>query len=412
MSDAVIRWAAWYGDHDLTLEMPAGWTVIPCPPHDGPDIGTAGIAASFANPIGTPTLGQLATGRVAPCVVIDDLSRPTPGDRLIPPILAELAGAGIPAEDVLILAGTANHRTLTAEDLRKKLGDAVLSTCRIAMHFSWNGCELIGETSRGTPVEINSDFLRSDLRILVGSIIPHGATGFSGGAKLLMPGVASIRSATAFHEGSARRGVYADPQTEARLECEEAARMAGVDFIVNGVPNSQRGLAAVVCGDLVAAHRAGAARAAEVFATPTPVGCDIAVFSLYPKDTEFLQHITALAPWKTAPAPIVREGGTIVIAAASTEGLGFHSLFGPGMHLAAPRATRVRDRELVFFAPGMTPGCLSPGTAEGTTMFATWEQTRGWLEAKHGPSARVAVFPCATIQLASPLPRDGADALI
>jgi len=404
MSDAVIRWAAWYGDHDLPLAMPPGWTLISCPPRDGPDIGEAGIAASFARPVGTAPLGQLARGRVAPCIVVDDLSRPTPGDRLIPPILAELAGAGIPAEDVLILAGTANHRTLTAEDLRKKLGDAVLSTCRIAMHFSWNGCEVIGETSRGTPVEINSDFLRCDLRILVGSIIPHGATGFSGGAKLLMPGIASIRSATGFHEGSARYGVYADAETDARLESEEAARMAGVDFIVNGVPNSKRGLAAVVCGDVVAAHRAGAARAAEVFATATPQGCDVAVFSLYPKDTEFLQHITALAPWKTAPAPIVREGGTIVIAAAATEGLGFHSLFGPGMRLAAPRATRVRDRDLVFFAPGMARGCLPSGSAEGTTMFSTWEQTRDWLEAKHGPSATVAVFPCATMQLASPGP--------
>jgi len=278
----------------------------------------------------------------------------------------------------------------------------VLSTCRIATHFSWDGCQIIGETSRGTVVEVNSDFLECDLRILVGSIIPHGATGFSGGAKLLMPGIASIRSAAAFHEGSARYGVYADPETDARLESEEAARMAGVDFIVNGVPNSQRGLAAVMCGDLVAAHRAGAARAAEVFATATPAGCDIAVFSLYPKDTEFLQHITALAPWKTAPDPIVREGGTIVIAAAATEGLGFHSLFGPGMRLAAPRATRVRHRDLVFFSPGMTPGCLSPNSAEGTTMFPTWDQTLAWLEAKHGPAATVAVFPCATIQLASP----------
>jgi len=402
MSEAVIRWAAWYGDHDLSLAMPDGWTVIPCPPHDGPDIGADGIAAAFANPIGTPTLRQLAEGRVAPCIVVDDLSRPTPGDRLIPPILAELAAAGIPGEDVLILAGTANHRTLTAEDLRKKLGDVALSTCRIAMHFSWDGCEVIGETAQGSVVEINSDFLRSDLRILVGSIIPHGATGFSGGAKLLMPGIASIRSAIAFHEGTARHGVYADPETDARHESEEAGRLAGVDFIVNGIPNSQRGLAAVVCGDLVAAHRAGAARAAEVFATATPVGCDVAVFSLYPKDTEFIQHITALAPWKTAPAPIVREGGTIVIAAAATEGFGFHSLFGPGMRLAAPRATRVRDRDLVFFSPGMAPGCLPANSAEGTTMFPTWEQTRSWLEAKHGPSATVAVFPCATIQLASP----------
>jgi lactate racemase len=394
-----IRWGAWYEDQDMELWFPGGWDVTECRPQDGPDIGDAGIDASFASPIGTPRLRDMARGKTAPCIVIDDLSRPTMGHRLIPPILAELAAAGIPAEDVLILAGIANHRPMTSEDLRKKVGDVVLSSCRLSSHFSWDNCVPVGTTSFGTPVEINREFMASDLKILVGSIIPHGATGFSGGAKLLMPGIASIESATSFHKGTAARGGYAAIANDARLETEEAARLAGVDFIVNSIPNSRMGIAGLVVGDVVDAHRAGTEIAKRVFSTHTPSGCDVGVFSLYPKDTEFMQHITAMSPWKTAPDPIVVEDGTVVIAATSSEGLGYHSLFGPGMRLAAKRPTRVRGRDLIFYAPGMSRGGLSDDTRPGTVLLPTWEDTVAWLTAKHGAKASVAVFPCATMQL-------------
>jgi nickel-dependent lactate racemase len=401
MSEVSIRWGAWYEDTDLPLQFPSTWDVTRCAPTDAEDIGDDGIRASFAVPIGTACLRDMAVGKRSPCIVIDDLSRPTPSARLLPVILEELAAAGIPSEDVLILAGTANHRPMTSEDLRKKLGDEVMATCKITNHFSWANCVDVGVTSRGTPVEINAEFMDCDLRILLGSIIPHAATGFSGGSKLLMPGIASIQSAKGFHTGSALEGAYGDTANPARLESEEAARLAGIDFIVNAVPTSQMGIAGLVCGDVVAAHRAGVEIARKVMHTDTPTGCDIGVFSLYPKDTEFLQHITALAPYKTAPEPIVNEGGTIVIAAAAVEGLGFHSLFGPGMALSMRRATRVRDRDLVFFAPGITTGGLSRDTREGTVLHSTWEDTVAWLERKHGDTAKVAVFPCATMQLGS-----------
>jgi nickel-dependent lactate racemase len=396
-----IRWAAWFGDTDLELTFPEAWSIGLFPPEDGADIGDDGIATAFSQPIGTPPLRQLAAGKRSPCIVIDDLTRPTQGSRLIPPILDELAAAGIPAEDVLVLAGISNHRPMVLEDLEKKLGAYVLEHCQVANHFSWDGCTLIGTTTRGTPVELNNQFLQSDLRILVGSIIPHGGAGFSGGAKLLMPGVSSIRSAKAFHTGPVISGRYAVVETDARLDAEEAARMAEVDLIVNSVPNSSMGIAALVVGDLVEAHRAGVQAAKRVMSTDTPTDVDICVLSLYPKDGEFLQHITALAPLKTAAEPIVRPGGTVVIALAGSEGVGFHSLFGPGMQMSAPRATRLRDRDVIFFSPGLAPGLLPTAVREETIMHATWEETIAWLERKHGSSARVAVFPCATMQLSS-----------
>jgi nickel-dependent lactate racemase len=396
---ATIRWGAWFDDRELTLDFPAAWELDFCPPADGPDIGEAGLAAAFAQPFGTPPLRELARGRSKPCIVIDDLSRPTPGRRLIPPILAELEAAGIPASDVLILAGVANHRPMVREDFEKKIGADVLARCRVSNHFSWDNCVPIGETSFGSPVEINAEFLQCDLRILVGSIIPHGAAGFAGGAKLLMPGIASIKSAEAYHRGSALRGSYGATAPDARLESEEAARLAQVDFIVNAIPNSQLGLAGVVTGDVVDAHRAGVAIARRTFASPTPAGRDVAVLSLYPKDSEFLQHVTAFAPYKTAPEPIVREGGTVVVVVSGAEGLGTHSLFGPGMKLATTRPTRVKGRDLIFFAPKTDVGTLAP-SMEGTILLHTWAETLAWLTRKHGEQASVAVYPCATLQLA------------
>jgi nickel-dependent lactate racemase len=400
-ASARIRWSAWFDDTELELDFPPAWTVTIHPPHDGDDIGEVGIAAALSRPIGTPTIRELATGRRAPCIVVDDLTRPTQGRRLLPPILDELAAAGIAAEDVLVLAGVANHRPMVTEDLVKKVGTMVLERCQVANHFSWDGCTAIGTTTRGTPVELNDRFLASDLRILVGSIIPHGGAGFSGGAKLLMPGVASIRSAQAFHTGPVRSGRYAVVETESRLDAEEAARMADVDCIVNSVPTSSMGVAALVVGDVVEAHRAGVDAARRVMSTDTPVDVDICVLSLYPKDGEFLQHLTALAPYLTASEPVVRKGGTVVIALAGAEGVGFHSLFGPGMAMAAPRATRLRDRDLIFFAPGVSTGTLPPNVAEETVLHHTWEATVEWLQRKHGTAARVAVFPCATMQLSS-----------
>jgi len=396
---ASIRFGAWYDDRDLELAFPGDWDITLCPPADGPDIGDEGIARAFANPIGTAPLRELAAGKRRPCIVIDDLSRPTPGQRLIPVLLEELRTAGIEARDVLILAGVANHRPMTRHDLEKKIGAEALAACNVTNHFSWDGCVPVGTTSFGSPVEINSEFMASDLKILVGSIIPHGAAGFSGGSKLLMPGIASVASAEAYHRGSCTRGRYAVVETDARLEADEAARLAGVDFLVNAIPNSRLGMAGLVTGDVVEAHRAGVEIAQRVFASPTPAGADVCVLSVYPKDGEFLQYLTAFAPWQTAPEPMVREGGTVVVALEGAEGLGTHWLFGPGMRLDFGRAPRVKGRDIVFFAPCIDRGSLQPVARDETTLFRTWEETVGWLARKHGERATVSVFPCATMQL-------------
>ena len=392
-----IRWEAWFGDTELELDFPEGWRVVRCLPAEGEDIGAAGIERALARPIGTPPLRELARGKRTAAVVIDDLSRPTPGDRLFPPVLAELEEAGV--EGITILIGTANHRTMMRPDLEKKLGPEVLARYPVSVHFSWDGCVPVGTTSRGTPVALNRLFVEADLRVLVGSIVPHPVTGFSGGAKLVVPAMASIDTAAAFHTGvpAAGEGLGSIDST-ARRDAEEGAALVGVDFIVNSVPTSRRGIAALVCGDLVAAHREGARRATELFATEAPAPADVCVLSAYPKDNELIQYTTALTPLLTAPESLVRPGGTVLVATSSSEGAGFHSLFGPGMRMAGSFPRPVGDAELVIFSPGVNRGDLEP-VDKDVELFGTWAQTRRWLEAKHGPMADVSVFPCAVHQM-------------
>ena len=114
---AVISWGACFGDEDYVLDSPSGWDVSQCDYCDGPDIGDAGVLDALAHPIGSGRLRELARGKRRPWVVIDDLSRPTLGSRLIPPILDELEAAHIPSEDTLLLVGVSNHRSLTRVDL-------------------------------------------------------------------------------------------------------------------------------------------------------------------------------------------------------------------------------------------------------------------------------------------------------
>ena len=141
----------------------------------------------------------------------------------------------------------------------------------------------------------------------------------------------------------------------------------------------------------------------NIFATAVPSGWDVGFFNAYPKDNEFVQAGMAFNIWGSARTPIVHEGGTVVLCSASPEGVGFHSLHGPGMRLpnTGNMAARFAPRELVIFSPGINQYDLSPATREAATLCRTWEETVGVLRDRHGVGTRVAVFPCGALQLAA-----------
>src|SRR5262249_20518060 len=147
---------------------------------------------AFAEPIGSPTIAELARGKRTACIVVDDLSRPTPADRLIPFVLDELERGGVARADIRFIIGIAAHRPMTREDCVKKLGEAIVDEFDVKNHHPYENLAELGKTKFNTPVLVNADFAAADIKICIGSICPHGGPGFGGGAKLVLPGVASI----------------------------------------------------------------------------------------------------------------------------------------------------------------------------------------------------------------------------
>ncbi len=406
MVEIEIPWRAWYGDRALRLDFPASWQVVVCPPADAPDIGARGVEAAFAQPIGSPPLEELARGKRRVAIAVDDVSRPAPVARVMPALLRRLERGGVDLDDVRVVMAVGTHAPMGKGTIVKKLGAPAASCLDVHNSFPYDNLVDMGMSRRGTPVHICRFFAEADLKIGVGSITPHGGPGFGGGAKVVVPGVAGIETIASIHlPGRFKTGLGRVEGNELRADIEQMVYdLVGLDFIANVVVNSRREVAGLFVGDMIQAHRAGVELARQVYATAMPDRpVDIAICNAYPKDTDFLQNAMALNVLISAPRPVIREGGTVVIVTASPEGRGYHGLYGPGMRydpLQGDRPMRlalpgVRDVSLVYFSPA-----LSPADVRGASLFRDWGELVRDLQHKYGERASVALFPCGSIQLA------------
>jgi len=317
-----------YGRGELEVELPDRH-VVKClgyqPAETIPD-SVAAVRQALAAPIGTPPLAELARGRRNACVAVSDVTRPVPNREILPPLLDELEAAGIPPQEILLLVATGLHRPNVGEELAGMLGPEIVGRYRVENHF---GRELsqhtfLGRTPRGVPAWIDSRYVHADLKITTGLIEPHFMAGFSGGRKLICPGLAALETIRVWHgpdfleHPNARSGCLAgNPVHE---ENTQVARMAGCDFIVNVVLDSQRRILSVVAGDMEAAFCRGAALAECVVTdtVPQPVDIVITTGAGYPLDATFYQSVKGMA----AALPIVKPGGTVILAAEISEGIG------------------------------------------------------------------------------------------
>ena len=398
-----VRWRSWHGDEPLTLDFPDLYRVAVYPPRDAPDIGPEGIRRAFAEPIGTARIAELARGKRSAVIVVDDIARPTPASRVIPAILEELREAGVPDRGITFLLALGCHRAMTRAEMIRKLGEEATRTYQVLNHYAYENLAHVGRTSRGTPVELNRHYVEAEVRIGVGQISPHGGPGWSGGAKTVLPGVAGIETIIANHKpGRLKPGLVQIEGNEWRADMEEAVRLAGIDAVANVVVNSTRGIAGLFVGDLVAAHRAGVTRAWEVMSTLLPPEpADIGVFNQYPKDTEFMHLVHALHVVNSAPRPLIRPGGTMVILSASSDGFGYHPLEAPGMRHAPTGVPPVFEPyRLVVMCPTINAAQLPPSLPATTHLVPDWKSVLGALAEHHPRGGTVAVFPCGAIQVA------------
>jgi nickel-dependent lactate racemase len=325
-----------YGRTGLTVELPSDRIVGPLairdvPPLDDPE---AAVRMALEQPTGAPALARIAQGRLDACILICDITRPVPNRTILGPVLAVLADAGIPRENTLILVATGLHRPSTDAEKLEMLGDTILARYPVEDHFGGRLPEhkFVGASSRGIPGWIDSRYVQADLKIASGLIEPHLMAGYSGGRKLICPGVAALETVKRWHgpelleHPKADCGILAgNPVHEQNTEI---ARLAGCDFIVNVTLDAQRRVTSVVAGDMELAFLEGVKFVDRVCRAPVSRPVDIVVTSSagYPLDTTFYQAVKGL----TGCLPIVKEGGTIIMAASLSEGVGsleFQSLF-------------------------------------------------------------------------------------
>ncbi len=409
MGAFTIPWKAWHGDEEIALRFPAEWEVRVFPMADGSDIGDGGIQAALSAPIQSPSLGQLARGKGSAVLVVDDISRPTPAHRIVPFVLRELKRAGIEERRVRIILSLGAHRPMLRDDLIKKLGTEAWNSVEIHNHYPNENLEYLGTSSRGTPIYINKLFMDAEVKIGMGCIVPHYYAGFGGGGKIVMPGICGMHTLEANHRPAAKGlkgGLNVVDGNEVRQDIEEIAGTAGLQFIINAVMTSRRGIAGLFTGDLVKAHRAGISLASRIYGTEVPSELDIGIFNAYPKDTEFFQASLAFDFILSSSKRIVRDGGVIVIISASPEGGGYHSLEGYqmklfGLHDKFPSIqSAIGDKTLCLFSPSVTATEVRKYYSPSALFFDEWEELIEYLERRSAGRPRVGIFPCASVQMA------------
>ncbi|MBX7074816.1 MAG: nickel-dependent lactate racemase [Pirellulales bacterium] len=325
-----------YGRTGLEVELPDRPLVRKLAYKDAPAVADAqaAVEAALARPTGTQPLAKLAQGRRDACVVISDITRPVPNQIILPPILRTLEAAGIPRDQILILVATGLHRPNEGDELIEMVGADIAANYRIENH---NGRELaehthLGDSPRGVPIWIDSRYVNADLKITTGLIEPHLMAGYSGGRKLVCPGLAALETVKVWHGPAFLEHPNADcgilDGNPVHEENTWIARLTGCDFIVNTVIDAERRLLKVVAGDMEAAFLEGVDFVRDVVRDTVPQAVDVVVTSSagYPLDTTFYQAVKGMV----GALPIVKQGGTIILVASLSEGVGspeFNRLF-------------------------------------------------------------------------------------
>jgi nickel-dependent lactate racemase len=397
----------------MELALPDDWRVEVCPMvgADRPELGAAGIRAAIGKPIGTRPLRELAKGKKEVAIVFDDQTRVTRTAKLVPPILAELAAAGIADKNIRFICGLGLHGAMSRPDFVKKLGEDVVSRIRCFNHNPFGNCVYVG-TSRTfkTKLYVNEEYMKCDLKIVIGGCVPHTSAGFGGGGKMIMPGIASYESIQWNHEkGGAicttplepgakpTQGMGVSDGNLLRQDVDECAALAGIDFMVNAIINLWGETVAIYTGEWKQAYAAALAEAKTHYRTPPVLDKDIVIANTYAKANEATIGLVAAFPM------VGKQGGDIVLIASTPEGQVTHYLAG-----AFGRASFAVQHSCITMPPNVNRAIVyteypHPGASwfeeNGQIVYMSrWADVVTALKKSHPNGAKVAVIPDATNQ--------------
>jgi nickel-dependent lactate racemase len=317
-----------FGKTGLPVDLPEGFAYRVLEARSAAPLAdwAAALEHALDHPIGAAPLAELARGKKSAAISVCDITRPAPNRKTLPPILRRLESAGIARENITILIATGLHRPATEAEMREICGEEIAATVRVVNHDARDlaSHRHLGTTASGTPVHIDERFIAADLHITLGFIEPHLMLGFSGGRKLVAPGLAAQETIKVLHSPKfmrdARSVEGSIEDNPLHRELLEIARMARHDFLLDVALARDRSIAGVFAGDPVQAHRAGVEFVSRVLleTLEEPVDAVITTSAGYPLDLTYYQAIKGV----TAASHIVKPGGSILLVGECAEGAG------------------------------------------------------------------------------------------
>jgi nickel-dependent lactate racemase len=317
-----------FGKTGVTLELPEGFDYRVLEARSAKPLADAAgaIQSALEHPVNLPPLLEVARGRTSAAISVCDITRPAPNRQVLPPILERLERAGIAREAITILIATGLHRPATDFEIREIVGPEIAAAYKVVNHHARELSEHrhLGSTASGTPVYIDDRFISAELHITCGFIEPHLMLGYSGGRKLVAPGLAAQETIKVLHSPKFMRDPRASEgsieDNPLHRELLEIARMARHDFILDVALARDRRIAGVFAGHSEEAHRQGVRFVSQVMLEmlDEPVDAVITTCAGYPLDLTYYQALKGA----TAASHIVKPGGKILLLAACEEGAG------------------------------------------------------------------------------------------
>lgn len=321
-----------YGKGHLPVRIPADAeaTVIRKKPLSKVPDAAAAIRQALDQPVNARPFREIARGKKSACILICDITRPVPNHLFLRPMIEDLMAGGVAADRITVLVATGLHRPNEGAELEELIGDPwVLKTVRVENHFARNDADHVdlGVTpTRGMPVKIDRRFVEAEVRVATGLVEPHFMAGYSGGRKVIAPGVAHADTIRTFHNAqyvedplATGGNLEGNPLHEEQLQI---VKLIGECYGLNTVIDEDRDLVFVSFGEIIESHMAAVKVARSFTEVPAPRLFKTIVTSSagYPLDKTYYQTVKAMV----TPLKILEPGGTLIIASECSEGFGSH----------------------------------------------------------------------------------------
>ncbi len=307
------------------IDLPSSWKLLGIgEPRQVPPIEdvVAELRKTLASPLGMPGLAEVCSQAKSAAVIVDDQTRPTPAYLILPELLAQIEKAGVPKDRISVIIGRGTHRIPNEDEVKAKVGAEVVANYCVSIHDPDDKSCLVsrGTTRQGTPVWINTLVANADFSVGVGNVVAHYLTGYSGGPKIILPGVSGRETIVPNHTMAKLPDVRQGRTTGNSLHEDqmEVAKLAKLTMKIDMVLNMSNQIVKVVAGEVSAAHKAAIQGYNEVYGFNIPSLADVTIASGYPLEVELLQSCKALLSADIATKP----GGTILLASMCRDGTG------------------------------------------------------------------------------------------